>query len=126
MPFGEDDESVSAAIRNLLIVVAISFHGVFEGLAIGLQGTEKDVWALFLAVSLHECTILFCIGVELISAETRVGRMVTYILVVSLVSPLGIAIGIVISENSVGTLVVHALLVGSLQASDLTSLNHES
>jgi hypothetical protein len=52
--------------------------------------------------------------------------MVTYILVVSLVSPLGIAIGIVISENSVGTLVVHALLVGSLQASDLTSLNHES
>ena len=112
-----DDTSVASAIRNLLIVIAISFHGIFEGLAIGLQGTEKSVWALFLAVSLHECTILFCIGVELISAQTKVIRMITYIIVVSLVCPLGIGLGIIISENSMGNTMVHALLVGSLQAS---------
>ncbi|CAG7818678.1 unnamed protein product [Allacma fusca] len=116
---GSDDEetSIAGSIRNLLIVIAISFHGIFEGLAIGIQPTAKDLWYLFLAVSLHECTILFCIGVELISSKTRVFRMITYILVVSLVSPIGIAIGIVVSEKSFEDAVVHALVVGSFQAS---------
>lgn len=113
----ETDESVAGAIRNLLIIIAISFHGVFEGLAIGLQGNSKDVWALFLAVSLHECIVVFCIGVELISASTKLIRMITYITVVSLVCPLGIAIGIVISENSVAGTMAQTLLIGSLQAS---------
>lgn len=97
------DPSIGGEIRNILIVVAISFHGIFEGMAIGLQSTEMDVWYLFLAVSLHECTILFCIGVELISSKTKVCRMITYILVVSLVSPVGIAIGIVVTEKSLAS-----------------------
>jgi zinc transporter 1/2/3 len=112
----DDEEGVAAAIRNLLIVVAISFHGIFEGMAIGLQGTEKDVWYLFLAVSLHECTILFCIGIELISSKTTVLRMIIYILIVSLVSPIGMAIGIIVSEaQGSADAVGHAILIGSLQ-----------
>jgi zinc transporter ZupT len=111
------DESIGGEIRNLLIVIAISFHGIFEGMAIGLQSTEMDVWYLFLAVSLHECTILFCIGVELISSKTKVFRMVLYILVVSLVSPVGIIIGIIVSEKSFGDLIHRALIVGCFQVS---------
>jgi zinc transporter 1/2/3 len=99
-------------------VVAISFHGIFEGMAIGLQGTSGDVWYLFMAVSLHECTILFCIGVELISSNTKVFRMVLYILIVSLVSPVGIVIGIIISEKSFHGEVIHqALIIGCFQVS---------
>lgn len=45
----EIDQSIGAEIRNILIVIAISFHGIFEGMAIGLQGSEADVWYLFLA-----------------------------------------------------------------------------
>ncbi len=78
----EIDQSIGAEIRNLLIVVAISFHGVFEGMAIGLQSSSADVWYLFLAMSLHECTILFCIGIELISSNTKFLRIITYILIV--------------------------------------------
>jgi len=116
MPSPEEDESLAATFRNLLLIVAMSFHGIFEGMAIGLQGTQRDVLVFFLAVSLHECTILFCIGVELISSKTKILRMITYILVVSLVCPIGIAIGIVISENSFDAgSVERALVVGSLQ-----------
>jgi len=124
LPIGipADQESVAGALRNLLIVVAISFHGIFEGLAIGLQGTAKDVWQLFLAVSLHECTILFCIGVELIASRTALWRMLTYITIVSLVSPLGISIGIGIMGNSTEpTNSPQSLVVASLQVSLVTS-----
>lgn len=113
----DDSASIASSVRNLLIVIAISFHAVFEGLAIGLQGTERDLWYLFLAVSLHECTILFCIGVELISSKTKVLRMIMYILVVSLVNPIGIAIGILITEKPFQDQVAHLLVVGTSQAS---------
>lgn len=118
---GDDelDQTIGAEIRNLLIVIAISFHAVFEGMAIGLQETEKDVWYMFFAVSLHECTILFCIGVELISNKTKVFRMVLYVLIVSLVSPIGIAIGIVVTERSFGPGDMQTLVVGCFQASFL-------
>ncbi|ODN05831.1 Zinc transporter ZIP1 [Orchesella cincta] len=113
----ELDQTIGAEIRNLLIVIAISFHGIFEGMAIGLQDTAEDVWYMFFAVSLHECTILFCIGIELISNKTKVLRMVLYVLIVSLVSPIGIAIGIIITERSFGNSSAQALVVGCFQAS---------
>lgn len=113
----ETDQTVGAEIRNLLIVIAISFHGIFEGMAIGLQDTVPDVWYMCFAVSLHECTILFCIGVELISNQTKVSRMVLYVLIVSLVSPVGIAIGIVVTERSFGPGGVQTIVVGCFQAS---------
>ena len=117
----DDSASIASSVRNLLIVIAISFHAVFEGLAIGLQGTERDLWYLFLAVSLHECTILFCIGVELISSKTKVLRMIMYLLVVSLVNPIGIAIGILITEKPFQDQVAHLLVVGAAQASSYIS-----
>jgi len=123
IPCETEDSSFSGELRNILIIVAISFHGVFEGMAIGLQKTEKDVWYLFLAVSLHECTILFCIGVELISSKTKLARMIVYILVVSLVCPLGITIGTVVTEHSFGQGNAHVLTVGLFQVNHLISLS---
>ena len=34
-------------IYNQHLVVALSLHSVFEGLAIGLEESSKDVWKLF-------------------------------------------------------------------------------
>ena len=30
-----------------LLVLALSFHAVFEGLAVGLEEKQEDVWTLF-------------------------------------------------------------------------------
>lgn len=57
-------KSVTAAIRGFLLVFALSFHSIFEGMAIGLQTTMKDVWFLFAAVTVHELAIMFCIGIH--------------------------------------------------------------
>ena len=55
-------DSVTAAVRGLLLVLALSFHSIFKGMAISLHTTTKDVWGLFMAVMLHELAIMFCIG----------------------------------------------------------------
>jgi zinc transporter ZupT len=36
-----------SSLRDFFTVLALSFHAVFEGLAIGLEEESKDVWLLF-------------------------------------------------------------------------------
>ena len=35
------------ALRDFFTVLALSFHAVFEGLAIGLEASSSDIWILF-------------------------------------------------------------------------------
>ena len=35
------------ALRDFFTVLALSFHAIFEGLAIGLEEHEEDIWILF-------------------------------------------------------------------------------
>ena len=39
--------SSSTELRDFLTVLALSFHAVFEGLAVGLEKHTGDVWTLF-------------------------------------------------------------------------------
>jgi len=89
-------------VRNLLVVMALSVHSVFEGMAVGLQLRSVDVWKLFLAILVHAVPIHFCIGMEMVSAGIRRLHTLAYISVLAVSTPLGIVIGIAATSN-VGT-----------------------
>ena len=93
-------ETMVGSLRRFLVVLALSFHSLFEGLAIGVQQTQRDVWYLFTAVSIHACAILFCIGLELVTSGVRVFNLILYIVTLALVSPLGVVIGILVTVKS--------------------------
>lgn len=38
------EDSIVAALRGLLIVLALSIHELFEGLAVGLESSTSNVW----------------------------------------------------------------------------------
>lgn len=99
----EDTDMVTSSLRGLLIVLALSLHELFEGMAIGLEGSASDVWFMFGAVSAHKLVLAFCVAVELIVARTRFGLSVVYVLTFGIVSPIGIGIGILVSHNNEST-----------------------
>ena len=37
----------SSSLRDFLVVLALTFHAVLEGIAVGLEGDVNDVWLLF-------------------------------------------------------------------------------
>lgn len=76
-------------LRSLFVVLALSFHSVMEGLAIGLEENMEKMVFLFLAVSIHECTILFCIGINLATSCSSLTNIILNIIVLTLVSPFG-------------------------------------
>uniref|UniRef100_A0A336N2M7 CSON009487 protein n=1 Tax=Culicoides sonorensis TaxID=179676 RepID=A0A336N2M7_CULSO len=98
-----DDESVLvSSIRGLLIVLALSIHELFEGLAVGLEPTAASAWYMFGAVSAHKLVIAFCIGIELVVIRTKVWLGILYVIVFAIVSPIGIGVGILLSESDNG------------------------
>lgn len=94
---GEVDSTVKA-IRGLLIVLALSVHELFEGLSVGLESSAGNVWYMFGAVSAHKLVIAFCIGVELVTSGMKTFLVVIYVFTFAVVSPLGIGIGMAISN----------------------------
>lgn len=87
-------------LRSLFFVLAISFHSLIEGIAIGLEQNMKNMGFLFLAISIHECTILFCHGVTLVSKCSSLKHIILNIIFLSLISPFG-KYSFLLTENCV-------------------------
>merc|ERR1711915_671769 len=104
----------TAALRNFVTALALSSHSLLEGLAVGVEKHVKDVWALFIAISLHKCVIAFCMCLELIQSGTSMLLFILYVAAFCLMSPIGIGIGIGISE--VANSEYHEFTVSFLQA----------
>ena len=97
------------------MVVALSIHSIFEGMAIGLEETESGVWKLFLAVSLHATAILFCIGTEMVAMDTKIYNMVVYMMILSIITPLGVLFGIIATLKEDQASGEQVMIIGVLQ-----------
>lgn len=95
----DDDNVIVSSLRGLLIVLALSVHELFEGLAVGLESSASNVWYMFGAVATHKLVIAFCVSVELIVNKTKFCLATLYICTFAVVSPIGIAVGIWISHK---------------------------
>ncbi|XP_068619190.1 zinc transporter ZIP1-like isoform X2 [Battus philenor] len=114
------DDSIVSALRGLLVVLALSIHELFEGLAVGLESSSGNVWYMFGAVSAHKYIIAFCIGVELLAAGTKRWLSIVYIFIFSFVSALGIGVGILLvggagaTEAGMASVILQGLACGTL------------
>lgn len=113
--------NTTCSLRSLLAVVALSFHAVFEGLAVGLEQSVSNVWYLLVAVATHKLVITFCVGVELLSARTRLSLVLVYMGVFSAVTPVGVGFGLLLGGNGeaatsagVVPVVLQAMAAGTL------------
>lgn len=89
-------------IRSFVLLIALSLHTVFEGMALGLQSTSKEVWTLFAALAIHKSIIAFTLGLQFAEHVSRTSRVLLFVVFFSLMSPLGIIVGTLISETSAG------------------------
>ena len=53
-----------AAFRGFMVVLAISLHAIFEGIAMGTLGKASVIWYLCFAIAAHKFIIAFCVGMQ--------------------------------------------------------------
>lgn len=87
-------------VSGLLTIAALSFHDVFEGVAIGIEKDLNSILFLYLSIASHKYAIAFCIGMDLVVAGSRLKMIVFSMLTFSVVSPIGVIVGmVVVAEN---------------------------
>ena len=97
---GHHDHFVKiTGLRSIMLLLALSLHTVFDGLVIGLQTTQVLVWTLLAAMSVHKALIAFSLGLAFLESHyEKVKEAMLYLFAFSLVAPVGVGIGTVVTE----------------------------
>ena len=86
--------------RAVILLISLSLHSVFEGLALGLQLDKKDLIDIFIAISLHKGIEAFTIAIGFAQITASLALKYTSTILFAFMSPVGIAIGIPIALSS--------------------------
>ncbi|CAJ1059596.1 zinc transporter ZIP3-like [Xyrichtys novacula] len=100
-------------LRLASLVLALSAHSVFEGLALGLQEDAAKLGSLFLGVAVHETLAAVALGVSVAKASLGMKDAAKLGVMVSSMIPLGMAVGMGIeSAQTLAGGVVSVILQG--------------
>ncbi|KAL3682120.1 hypothetical protein R1sor_000142 [Riccia sorocarpa] len=88
----------------VLLIIALCFHSVFEGIAIGISATIHDAWRNLWTIQLHKLFAAIGMGIALLKIVPNRPLLscAAYSFAFALSSPVGIAIGIIIDNTSQG------------------------
>ena len=86
--------------RSYVLLMALSVHSLFEGLALGLEDNERDVLQLLYALVAHKSVLAFSLGSSLVMSGMTTFRVVKSCILFSFMCPTGISIGIAIMESA--------------------------
>ncbi|OEL34827.1 Zinc transporter 2 [Dichanthelium oligosanthes] len=105
------DHSVASMLRNastlgdsVLLIAALCFHSVFEGIAIGVAETKADAWKALWTISLHKIFAAIAMGIALLRMlpNRPLLSCFAYAFAFAISSPIGVGIGIVIDATTQG------------------------
>ncbi|KAJ3673071.1 hypothetical protein LUZ60_006445 [Juncus effusus] len=108
---GKTDHSVASMLRDastvgdsVLLIVALCFHSVFEGIAIGVAETKGDAWKALWTISLHKIFAAIAMGIALLRMMPNRPLLscAAYAFAFAISSPVGVAIGIIIDATTQG------------------------
>ena len=88
---------ILGSLRSILVVIALSVHSLFEGMAIGLDTNASGVWMLTGAIAIHAVPIVFCVGTDMLTSGVKKMKLIVYMIILSLNTPIGILIGIIVT-----------------------------
>ncbi|KAF7153069.1 hypothetical protein RHSIM_Rhsim01G0230900 [Rhododendron simsii] len=88
----------------ILLILALCFHSVFEGIAVGVAATKGDAWKNLWTISLHKIFAAISMGIALLRMLPKRPFLTTaaYSFAFAISSPLGVGIGIAIDATTQG------------------------
>ncbi|XP_022752722.1 zinc transporter 2 [Durio zibethinus] len=89
---------------TILLILALCFHSVFEGIAVGVSDTKADAWRNLWTISLHKIFAAIAMGIALLRMLPKRPFLLTcaYSFAFAISSPIGVGIGIAIDATTQG------------------------
>ncbi|KAM6435645.1 zinc transporter ZIP1 [Liasis olivaceus] len=92
------DFNAHSAIRSVVLLLALSLHSIFEGLAVGLQEDGTQALEICLALLIHKGAIAFSLSLKLLQGKLRPRVVAVCLVIFSIMSPFGIGLGVALTE----------------------------
>ncbi|XP_077236890.1 ZRT/IRT-like protein 2 [Tasmannia lanceolata] len=89
---------------TILLILALCFHSVFEGIAVGVADTKAEAWRNLWTISLHKIFAAVAMGIALLRMLPNRPFLMTsaYSFAFAISSPIGVGIGIAIDATTQG------------------------
>ncbi|CAK7331476.1 unnamed protein product [Dovyalis caffra] len=101
---------------TVLLILALCFHSVFEGIAVGVAGTKGEAWRNLWTISLHKIFAAIGMGIALLRMLPKRPFLLTvaYSFAFAVSSPIGVGIGIAIDATTQGQVAdwIYAISMG--------------
>lgn len=94
----------SSLSDTILLIMALCFHSVFEGIAVGVADTKAGAWRNLWTISLHKIFAAIAMGIALLKMIPKRPLLATiaYSFAFAISSPVGVGIGIALDAVTQG------------------------
>ena len=87
-------------LSGFIMLLALSIHGLFECLSLGIQTDFEDTVFLFIALMIHKWSEAFTLGIFFVKANLAKKTFYLLILLFASIGPFGIVLGIILAETT--------------------------
>ena len=102
-----------ANMTPFVLLIGLGTHAIFEGLALGLTGDMKDLLLFVAAILMHKGAAGMSLGISMAKTFPEDERFVSIMVILfAIFTPLGVILGMVLSDGSEMTELVFACLAG--------------
>ena len=106
-----DAFQASSGLRCGILMLALSIHSVFEGMAVGLQTEMSNLINLYVGVLIHECLVALAVGTSLAKTGMQRWTVVKLGVLFSLMIPVGMGAGLALGQSTtVGGIMTSAVV----------------
>lgn len=85
-------------LKSITFAIAMSFHSVLEGFALGVQENKTGIMTLFISLVIHKGIEAFSVGLQVSKSNAkRICVTTLTILVYAFMTPLGSMLGVMIT-----------------------------
>ena len=82
-----------------VLMIALSVHSVFEGVAVGLQDDVADIWSFLIAIGTHKWAAAMSLGISMgNNLDHSPTTVKILILIFALATPIGVIFGMIVME----------------------------
>ena len=82
-----------------ILLLALSLHGIFEGIALGVLNHSNEVIMLFIAIIAHKWAESFALGISFYKAKIETKIFLKMLTLFTFFTPVGILIGMYFSKS---------------------------
>ncbi|MFN3230663.1 MAG: ZIP family metal transporter [Alphaproteobacteria bacterium] len=100
--------------RAVILFLVLSIHSIIAGAALGIESATGAGIAIFIAIIAHKSAAGFALGIALQNEAATTGRLKRTIIAFSVMTPLGIVLGVVLENVFEGP--AHFVWEGSFDA----------